>query len=268
MRLPRLARGGEQAALAAPGDADQRFQVSAPRQRFERGALLEAYGVLRQHGARPSRVDPVARACGHLPGALEHRLFDLEHLAAGVADASAVIATQDDEVLGGRHLEMGGAELLGAVGAGVEEFGEVVIGEGRLLMGERPERDIRVSDDPLAVLVRDSALLLDPVGNAMGKPRPVLALEADADLASRNEVQPLGFQCPVVDADVGAGAGKIGVRDLRPLLAPFEQRFLRVPVAALGAKAFRRDIAGSQKQMGVGVLRVVAVQGEIDHHAF
>ncbi len=70
----------------------------------------------------------------------------------------------------------------------------------------------------------------------------------------------------VVDADIEPGAQQVLVGHLRPLLAPLHEFRAIVPVAPFRAEDVGDQLARGQQQMRVGVLAVIAMEGEVHHH--
>jgi hypothetical protein len=66
---------------------------------------------------------------------MQERFLGLEHLARGVPDPVRIVFRERDELLRASHLPVRRLELLGAVGPGVQEPGDIVFGEGRALVG-------------------------------------------------------------------------------------------------------------------------------------
>jgi hypothetical protein len=74
----------------------------------------------------------------------------------------------------------------------------------------------------------------------------LLAFGGDADFSAGEELDALGFEGAVVDADVEAGMGEVLVGGVGPFGAPRQQFGTDVPVASLCAKTCRGDLPGGE----------------------
>src|SRR3546814_6761158 len=119
---------------------------------------------------------------GHYIGGAMQALFGLDHRARSKAILPASILAQSDYVGRCAHRIVGGIELFLAIAVAVNEGGEIAPGERRLLVRNRIERQLRVGDDPLAITLRDGAVLFDPLSF---QSMPAYARRGGADLVLR-----------------------------------------------------------------------------------
>ncbi len=80
----------------------------------------------------------------------------------------------------------------------------------------------RILKDSATVFGGDRALLGDSVGQPLGKILLSLAIGGQADLSARDQVDALGLQGAVVDANVEARFGQMLIRDFGPPDSPVQ----------------------------------------------
>ena len=87
----------------------------------------------------------------------------------------------------------------------MHEQRKVAVREGGLAVRDRVERDIRISNDPLAIALCNGAMFLDALGL---KPASTDARGGGADLILRFEADTLRFKAAVIDACVDIEFGE------------------------------------------------------------
>jgi hypothetical protein len=95
----------------------------------------------------------------------------------------------------------------------MREGGHIPAGEGRLLPGDRVEREARVGDDPRAVLARDGPVHLGAVRLAALAQD---ALRRRADLVLRLQRDALRLEAPMIDPRVDVELGQPRIREAPP----------------------------------------------------
>src|SRR3546814_9033575 len=95
------------------------------------------------------------------------------------------------------------------------EHGQVAIGESRLSMRDRVERDRRIGDDPLAIARRDFAVLIDPF---RFKTAPTHARRGAADLVLWFEVDALRRETAMIDTGVDVERSEEHTSELQSLM--------------------------------------------------
>ena len=213
-------------------------------------------------------ADTVPTAVGEPVGRPLHPLLDGHHLARGEALTAAAVLTEPHHHWRSCHPTHHGAELLGTVRVPMHEPGEVLAREGRVLIGHRPQRNLRLGQDALAVPARNIPMLGRTLGILAARltthpRRPNLALRLQLDTLRR--------QCAMVDPDIMAQLGAALVDVIGPALAPAGQLGRSVPLPHLLAEALRPDFAHRQHHMRVRLrlpLRImIPMHVEIRHHA-
>ena len=83
-----------------------------------------------------------------------------------------------------------------------------------------------------------------------------------------HEINSLRLERSMINPHLMSRAHQVLVGNVSPLLAPLDELGLRIPIAALRAKAFRCDLSRGQQQMRMRIVWVIHVEREIHHHAF
>ena len=140
------------------------------------------------------------------------------------------------ELVGGRDLQKRRVKLLGAWVRVWRNWAISCSREGRALVGHRAQGDGGIGQDQLAVFVCDALRVGDALGNVPRQLGLLLPFSPDADFAPRLEFDVLGFEGPVIDADVVAGLGQMFVGGLGPGLAPLSKSALAFQDRTFGPK--------------------------------
>ena len=204
-----------------------------------------------------------------IAGALQP-LLRLDHLARRKPILAAPVLPQRHQLGRGPHRAHHLVELILAVAVAERELRQVAPRERRLLARDRVERDLRISDDLLAILARYPGMVLDPLGL---KPLVRHPRRRRSDLVLRLKVDALRLQRPVIYASVNIQLGQPLVDMDTPRLTPFLQQRRAVPFAHLLAEALRPYLAHRQHDMcvrlGLTVLAHVPMHIQVrDHAAF
>ena len=150
---------------------------------------------------------------------------------------AASVLAQRDQIGRCAHCAHHRIELLLPVAVPMHEHGKVAVREGRLLVRDRVERDVRIGDDPLAIALRDSAMFVDALGL---KPALHHARGGGADLVLRLQRDALRLQAAMIDARVDIELGQPLIDMLGPAFAPLLDQLGAVPVAHLRAETVLR----------------------------
>jgi len=150
----------------------------------------------------------------------------------------------------------------------MREGGHVAAGEGRLLPGDRVEREAWIGDDAGAVLACDGAVHFGAIRLFASTYDP---LRGRADLVLRLQPDALRLEAPMIDPRVDIELGQPGIGELRPAFAPALEQVGTVPLPDLGTEADLGHGAHGQHDVGVGfghaVVGPVPVDVEIGDHA-
>ena len=132
----------------------------------------------------------------------------------------------------------------------MHEHCHIALGERRLLVSDRVQRDTRLRDDAFAVALRDGAVILDPLGL---KPTLAHARSCGTDLVLRLKPDALRLQGSVIYAGINIQFGKAVVDVIGPPLAPLLDKLGPVPVAFLRAETLLVHLAHGEHDMGMGL---------------
>ena len=240
---------------------------------LEGGALLARQDQTALCSTRQCSV-PAALSNGMLPS-FGHQfrrplkpLLGVDHLARGEPLFAAPVLTEWDQIGRAAHRTRHLIKLLLAVAVAVDEAGKITIGERRLLVGDRIERDARVGNDARTVALGNGAVVFDPLGF---KPAVLHARGGRADLVLRLKANALSLKAAVIDARINIELGKPLVDVVSPTLAPLRDQFSTVPVAHLRAEPVAIDLPHRQHHMrmrlGEAVSPDITMDIEIGNHA-
>ena len=231
--FPGLARGTQHRALAAAGVADHHGKVARPRHVPEGQTLLLAQRAAGQQRATPPEAHRVRRAPRQGERRRFHAPLDRHHLARREPRPPVAVRADAQQLGRGLDLRHDRRELRRTVAVPVHQLREVRARERALLLRQRLQCQLRVSQQPLAVAARDRAMLLGALGvlaahRATGAGR--------ADLVLRLEVEAARGVRAVIDANVLVHLGQPDIDQLGPARAPDPQQRLVVPAALLEAE--------------------------------
>ena len=167
--FPRFARNSQHRALAGSRIADHDREALAVGCMFECRFLLAredqaALGRADKRGVSLHIIDGVTGALRQCVCGAIQALFGLDHCPRREAILPASVLAQRNQVGRCAHRIVGGIELIFAVAMPVNEGGKIAPGEGRLLVGDRIQRQRRVGDDPLTIALGNRAVFLDTLG--------------------------------------------------------------------------------------------------------
>ena len=252
-RVPGLTRNPEHRALAGAGIADDTADPARIGDMLEGPALLGREHHAARLGARESAV---AMPVGHAVMALGIEadclpfkpLLGLQHRARGEAVLAASVLAQLHQLGRGLHYRHDLVELLLSLAVAVDEHGKVAVGERRLLVRDRIERDVRGREQLLAIGPCNGVVLVEAFAFQALVDH---ARSGRADLVLRLQLDALRFQRAVIDARVDIELGQPGVDVLSPGLAPVGEQLCPVPVAHLRAETLFGHFAQTEHHMGV-----------------
>ncbi len=239
--------------------------------------MLDGVFLLARENKAAARAARDSRRQGRWPDAvlapLRHHVrrplqpsFDVEHFAAGEARPARAIATEAYELRRGPQCAHHPVELILAVAVAVAKTRQVMVGEGRLLMGDRRQGHRGLGDDPCAIAPGDIAVVLGAI-------RAFAAIKAPnagrADLVLGLELDALVREGSMIDPRLKAQLRQPRVDVVGPRLAPMRQQFGAIPVPRLGAEPKIAAFAFDQFAQGehdMGVRLGAAVLGDVPMH--
>ena len=193
-----------------------------------------------------------------------------QHPARGKAHLPPAIAPEPDQIRRGLDPGKGLRELLLPVGVSVEQPKKIRACESGLLSGDGIQRQRRAGDDPRAIGAGDFAMHHGGAGILPDFSHASSARDR-ADFLLRDQCHALRGEAAVIDADIVATLGKLGIGQRCPPLPPAGEQCGIVPFpcflpkAALGA-----DTAERQQNMGMELRPPVAaaceMHGKISDH--
>ena len=189
--------------------------------------------------------------------------FRFEHLARAEPLVATLVGTHPHQLrrrLHGRHHSR---ELLRPIAVPADEPRQVTLAERRVLLRQRPQRDLRLSQQPLAIFPRNRPML----GRSLRILAPCLApCSRRADLVLRLQPDPLLGMRSMIDPRVVPQRAQPLIRQLSPALAPFRQLRDGIPLPQLRAeptfphRAHRQHYMRVRLRLAVSSLAPVHVQ--------